>query len=207
MTCFYTPYLILTHVPFSFSYLLSFFGHFSQEGKHGHLGLLGLKTFGPWRRQYRRLSILEPLPGSWSKPWPSPSPWPLISPPSPFNYFDTYKAGSYIVTNGQLSWFVHFWIHGVHSRGTGQQNFLEHWLVHWCMVGYSWTVHWCIYHLWWSWLSWFRRFSPPFYFFLSPKRPLIQLRSTMTCFHIPYLILSHVPFLLSYPSSSFGDFG
>jgi len=51
----------------------------------------------------------------------------------------------------------------------------------------------------------FRRFSP--LFFLSPKRPLIQLRSTMTCFHIPYLILSHVPFLLSYLSSSFGHFG
>ena len=39
----------------------------------------------------------------------------------------------------------------------------------------------------------FRRFST--FFFLSPKRPLIQLHSTMTCFHIPYLILSHVPFL------------
>jgi len=51
----------------------------------------------------------------------------------------------------------------------------------------------------------FRRFSP--LFFQSPKRPLIQLRSTMTCFHIPYLILSHVPFLLSYLSSSFGHFG
>ena len=51
----------------------------------------------------------------------------------------------------------------------------------------------------------FHRFSP--LFFLSPKRPLIQLRSTMTCFHIPYLILSHVPFLLSYLSSSFGHFG
>jgi len=48
-------------------------------------------------------------------------------------------------------------------------------------------------------------FSP--LFFLSPKRPLIQLRSTMTCFHIPYLILSHVPFFLSYLSSSFGHFG
>jgi len=36
------------------------------------------------------------------------------------------------------------------------------------------------------------------FFFLSPKRPLFQLRSTMTCFHIPYLILSHVPFPLSY---------
>jgi len=45
------------------------------------------------------------------------------------------------------------------------------------------------------------------FFFLSPKRPLIQLHSTMTCFHIPYLILSHVPFLLSYLSSSFGYFG
>ena len=51
----------------------------------------------------------------------------------------------------------------------------------------------------------FHRFSP--LFFLSPKCPLIQLRSTMTCFHIPYLILSHVPFLLSYLSSSFGHFG
>jgi len=51
----------------------------------------------------------------------------------------------------------------------------------------------------------FCRFSP--LFFLSPKRPLIQLRSTMTCFHIPYLILSHVPFFLSYLSSSFGHFG
>jgi len=30
------------------------------------------------------------------------------------------------------------------------------------------------------------------FFFLSPKRPLIQLRSTMTCFHIPYLILSYL---------------
>ena len=45
------------------------------------------------------------------------------------------------------------------------------------------------------------------FFFLSPKCPLIELRSTMTCFHIPYLILSHVPFLLSYLSSSFGQFG
>jgi len=54
----------------------------------------------------------------------------------------------------------------------------------------------------------FRQFSLLFFlFFLSPKRPLIQLRSTMTCSHIPYLILSHVPFLLSYPSSSFGHFG
>jgi len=54
----------------------------------------------------------------------------------------------------------------------------------------------------------FRQFSLLFFlFFLSPKRPLIQLRSTMTCFHIPYLILSHVPFLLSYLSSSFGHFG
>jgi len=51
----------------------------------------------------------------------------------------------------------------------------------------------------------FHRFSA--FFFLSPKRPLIQLHSTMTCFHIPYLILSHVPFLLSYLSSSFGHFG
>jgi len=32
----------------------------------------------------------------------------------------------------------------------------------------------------------FASFLP--FFFLSPKRPLIQLRSTMTCFHIPYLI-------------------
>ena len=39
----------------------------------------------------------------------------------------------------------------------------------------------------------FRWFST--FFLLSPKRPLIQLRSTMTCFHILYLILSHVPFL------------
>ena len=44
----------------------------------------------------------------------------------------------------------------------------------------------------------FRRFPP--LFFLSPKRPLIQLHSTMTCFHIPYLILSYL-------SSSFGHFG
>ena len=45
------------------------------------------------------------------------------------------------------------------------------------------------------------------FFFLSPKRPLIQLCSTMTCSHIPYLILSHVPFPLSYLLSSFGHFG
>jgi len=51
----------------------------------------------------------------------------------------------------------------------------------------------------------FRRFSA--FFFLSPKHPLIQLRSTMTCFHIPYLILSHVPSPLSYLLSSFGHFG
>ena len=51
----------------------------------------------------------------------------------------------------------------------------------------------------------FRQFSS--LFSLSPKRPLIQLRSTMTCFHIPYLILSHVPSPLSYLSSSFGHFG
>jgi len=29
------------------SYLLSFFGHFGQEGDHGHLELQGVKTFGP----------------------------------------------------------------------------------------------------------------------------------------------------------------
>jgi len=40
----------------------------------------------------------------------------------------------------------------------------------------------------------FHQFST--FFLLSPKHPLIQLCSTMTCFHIPYLILSHVPFLL-----------
>ena len=50
-------------------------------------------------------------------------------------------------------------------------------------------------------------FSLSFFFLLSPKRPLIQLRSTMTCSHILYLILSHVPFLLSYLLSSFGHFG
>ena len=38
----------------------------------------------------------------------------------------------------------------------------------------------------------FCRFSP--LFFLSPKRPLIQLHSTMTCFHIPYLILSFMSY-------------
>ena len=43
MTCSHTPH-ILSHVPFSLSYLLSFFGHFGQEGDHGHLGLLGLET-------------------------------------------------------------------------------------------------------------------------------------------------------------------
>ena len=42
----------------------------------------------------------------------------------------------------------------------------------------------------------FRRFSYLFHLFPpSPKCPLIQLRSTMTCFQIPYLILSHVSFL------------
>ena len=51
------------------------------------------------------------------------------------------------------------------------------------------------------------RFST--FFLLSPKRPLIQLRSTITCFHIPYLILSCLMshFSLSYLLSSFGHFG
>jgi len=54
----------------------------------------------------------------------------------------------------------------------------------------------------------FHQFSTFFTFFLlSPKRLLIQLHSTMTCFHIPYLILSHVPFSLSYLLSSFSHFG
>ena len=47
MIHFHTPYLILSHVPFSLSYLLSFFSHFGQEGNHGHLRLLGLDTFSP----------------------------------------------------------------------------------------------------------------------------------------------------------------
>ena len=44
----------------------------------------------------------------------------------------------------------------------------------------------------------FTSFLPFTFFFPSPKRPLIQLHSTMTCFHTPYLILSYVPFSLSY---------
>jgi len=48
MTCFHIPYLILSHVPFLLSYLSFFFRSFRLEGKLGHLGLLGLETFGPW---------------------------------------------------------------------------------------------------------------------------------------------------------------
>jgi len=47
MTCFHIPYLILSHVPFLFVLSFIFFRSFWLEGKLGHLGLLGLKTFGP----------------------------------------------------------------------------------------------------------------------------------------------------------------
>jgi len=48
MTCFHIPYLILSHVPFLFILSFIFFRSFQLEGKLGHLGLLGLETFGPW---------------------------------------------------------------------------------------------------------------------------------------------------------------
>ena len=48
MTCFHIPYFILSHVPFFFILSFIFFRSFQLEGKLGHLGLLGLETFGPW---------------------------------------------------------------------------------------------------------------------------------------------------------------
>ena len=65
MTCFHTPYLILSHVPFSLSYLLYFFGHFGQEGNHGHLGLLGLEPLaqrGRHTEDYLLQSNVQLLP-------------------------------------------------------------------------------------------------------------------------------------------------
>jgi len=46
MTCFHIPYLILSHIPFLLSFI--FFQSFWLQGELGHLGLLGLETFGPW---------------------------------------------------------------------------------------------------------------------------------------------------------------
>jgi len=48
MTCFHILYLILSHVPFSLILSFIFFRSFRLEGELGHLGLLGLETFGPW---------------------------------------------------------------------------------------------------------------------------------------------------------------
>jgi len=48
MTCFHIPYLILSHVPFPLILSFIFFWSFRSEGELGHLGLLGLETFGPW---------------------------------------------------------------------------------------------------------------------------------------------------------------
>jgi len=55
MTCFSLSlstqslsHFILSHIPFLFILSFIFSRSFRLEGKLGHLGLLGLETFGPW---------------------------------------------------------------------------------------------------------------------------------------------------------------